>query len=556
MTTLGRYAQALQASVRRARREIASRSLAAFVDIYLKHHASVPDGRMQGLLLMDLDLLSSKRGGRLAVAAPRGHAKSTIATLAFPLWRLLYGREQLVVIVSSTAEQAGKLLGHIKREIETNPLLIEDFPELAGEGKMRPWRAGSILLANGCMALSYGTGQRLRGARNGQYRPTLIIADDLEDKDTVASEEQRDKNSDWFRSTLLKAGTPDTNVVVVGTVLHHDSLLAQLLDSNRTPGWKVRRYQAVEYFADRSDLWDRWAKIYRGDEQFQERVGPDAAEAYFLSQKEEMLRGGRALWPEYYSYYALMEMRLREGELAFQAELQNQPLDPAICVFADAKLQYWDGEHCDPQRLIAELGPGEFFGACDPSLGGNQHRGDYSAIIIFFRPYGSKVKYVVAADIARRKPDEIIEKILQYGQMYRFTSFGVEANQFQQVMVDNLTDRARDRGVRMPVYAIKNRSGKHQRIAALEAEVSQGLIKFSRGHQLLMEQLRAFPMGKHDDGPDALEMAVQASSHDPNRWSWESATGHVYYDSKYPNGVPPGPRIGFGPNDTMPDRLP
>jgi len=39
--------------------------------------------------------------------------------------------------------------------------------------------------------------------------------------------------------------------------------------------------------------------------------------------------------------------------------------------------------------------------------------------------------------------------------------------------------------------------------------VTQGRIRFSRRHQLLLDQLRQFPLGVHDDGPDALEMAVQ-----------------------------------------------
>src|SRR4051812_42146640 len=92
-----------------------------------------------------LQELPRRPGGRLAVAAPRGHAKSTIATLAFAMWCLLYGREHLLVIVSNTTEQAGKLLGHIKHEIESNRLLREDFPELAAAGRVAPWRKDSIL---------------------------------------------------------------------------------------------------------------------------------------------------------------------------------------------------------------------------------------------------------------------------------------------------------------------------------------------------------------------------------------------------------------------------
>jgi hypothetical protein len=125
--------------------------------------------------------------------------------------------------------------------------------------------------------MSYAAGQNLRGVRHGKDRPTLIVADDLEDKLQVASEEQRSKLADWFNSTLLKAGTPETNVIVVGTVFHHDSLLSNLLDPAKSPGWKAMRYQAVETFSDRADLWERWGAIMRSQCMHENETGTDAA---------------------------------------------------------------------------------------------------------------------------------------------------------------------------------------------------------------------------------------------------------------------------------------
>lgn len=544
-----RYVAPAAAELRKARRSMGAQSPQIFAQTYLPHHFNLSLAPMHPQLFEELRALTERRGSRLAIAAPRGHAKSTVVTLAYALWSVLYGHEHLVVIVSNTAEQAGRLLGHIKQELETNTRLIEDFPELAS-GRRTPWRANGLRLPNGTMLLSYGTGQNLRGARHQQHRPTLIISDDLEDKDAVVQEEQRIKVAEWFRSTLLKAGTPDTNVVVVGTVLHHDSLLAHLIDPGKSPGWMIRRYQAVESFAARADLWEQWGAIYRGAAKFQEKCGPDAAKAFFHSQRAAMLEGGRVLWPAAYGYDALMEIRIREGEAAFQAEMQNEPLDPDACIFARAKLQFWDDEFSDPAKLIASFEEtGEFFGGCDPSLGGDPNRGDYSAIVILYRPCDSDIKYVIAADLARRTPDQTVERILQYAKMYRISNFGVEANQFQQLLVDDLERRARERNLRMPVLAIKNRSGKQQRIAAMEAEVSQGRIRFSRQHQLLMEQLRAFPVAKHDDGPDALEMAVHAAEDGGDFYIVSTFSGETLYDSRYPDRYP------RSSEDPMPDRL-
>jgi predicted phage terminase large subunit-like protein len=274
-------------------------------------------------------------------------------------------------------------------------------------------------------------------------------------------------------------------------------------------------------------------------------TGPEAAAKFLVANTVAMHADIRVLWPESYSYEDLMRIRLREGESTFAAEFQNEPLDSEHCLFSRSKMVFWDDQHESPAQLLASLGHhpggnqgGFFYGACDPSLGGTPTRGDFSAIVILFKPFRSDVKYVIAADLARRTPDQTIEQILTFAKMYRLNNFGIEANQFQQLMVDNLRRRARETGVSMPITAITNRVGKQQRIAALEAEVSQGRVVFARRHLMLMDQLRSFPLGKHDDGPDALEMAIQATN-DLKSWSSSCAyTGEVFYDSRF-GGRPP-----------------
>jgi predicted phage terminase large subunit-like protein len=550
MTLRPEFAGIALDAVRRARREIAQKSPEGFARAYLAGAFSAPPSRMHQELFAELCDLHTRRGSHLAIAAPRGHAKSTVVTLAYVLWALVCQKERLVLVVSGTADQARKLLEHVKRQLETNALLIEDFPELLSVRKATPWRRDGILLPNDHILMSFAAGQNLRGVRHGKHRPTLIIADDLEDKLRVASEEQRHKLRDWFNSTLLKAGTPDTNVIVVGTVFHHDALLANLLVPSKSPGWKPMRYRAVEEPPQRHDLWDRWGAILRSEAQFQGATGADAAARYLAANTTAMHAGVGVLWPEVYPYAELMRIKLREGEAAFAAEFQNEPLDPEHCMFARSPITFWDDDFDSSEALIASFGRGPygkrgfFYGACDPSLGGNPTRGDYSAIVVLFQPYTSDVKYVITADLARRTPDETIERILQYARQYRFTDFAIEGNQFQQLMVDNLRRRAQAARVAMPITNLKNRAAKRTRIAALEPEIAQGRLIFARQHTLLMEQLRSFPLGKHDDGPDAVEMALWAIDH-AGHWSMSDIySGYINYDSRF--GGPPPPEYQPG----------
>jgi predicted phage terminase large subunit-like protein len=138
-----------------------------------------------------------------------------------------------------------------------------------------------------------------------------------------------------------------------------------------------------------------------------------------------------------------------------------------------------------------------------------QPAGDYSAIVSIARDSATGILYVLDADIKRRKPDQLIEDIFEYHRLRRYINFGIEANQFQQLLCDMLRQRARERGLNVPVRDIKNSADKDGRIQRLQALIGSGKLQFSRRHGMLLDQLRQFPMGAHDDGPDALEMAVR-----------------------------------------------
>jgi len=507
------------------RRRIAAISPKAFAQVYLAKHMRLKPSRMHEDLYGMLAGVSSQRGQRIAVAAPRGHAKSTVVSLAYILWSILYKHEQLVLIISGTKEQAALLLKNLKDEIQGNELLLEDFPDVCskpgeiggagtGGGRMpKPWRDNCILLRNGVMIRVLGSGQALRGIRHGPYRPSLIICDDLENQEHCESAEQRIKLRDWFEKTLLKAGDARTNVVVVGTVLHYDSLLANLthekLERGKSVGWDRRLYRAVEMYSERADLWDQWEAIRVGEKEFNGDTGPIAAAAFYEANKALMLKGSQVLWPEQEDYLRLMQIRSDEGRLSFQSEKQNEPLDPERCLFREDSFHYWDNGFTEPMEMVRRIGQHcRIYGACDPSLGKNPNRGDYSAIVTVAKNLNDDSLYVLHADIARRKPEETINRIVQLAKVFNYRDFVVEGNQFQTVMVESLRQRAVAAGVSLHPRSMNSTANKQARIEGLEAYISSGRLKFSRCQTMLLEQLRQFPLGAHDDGPDALEMCI------------------------------------------------
>jgi len=281
-----------------------------------------------------------------------------------------------------------------------------------------------------------------------------------------------------------------------------------------------RKYKAVEKFSDNPQLWEKWASIFRGHDDYEGSTGPDAAKSYFKANRQQMLEGTEVLWPEWDSYYELMVMREREGSRSFQSEKQNEPIDPQQCIFKEEDFVFWDDEYRDVQHLIQSVNSsGYFYGACDPSLG-KSTRGDYTAIVILLRDDDKEINYVIAADLLHCSPSQTNDKITEYARMYEFEKFAIETNNFQELMVEDLERRIVTHGGRLTIHKITSRSNKQSRIASLEPYIKQGYIRFCRKHRQLLDQLTQFPLAKNDDGPDALEMAIQATKEEGAFWSF------------------------------------
>lgn len=117
-----------------------------------------------------------------------------------------------------------------------------------------------------------------------------------------------------------------------------------------------------------------------GETEHDGRRGREASAAFFEANRQVMLRGIRALWPEMEDYHRLMQIRVDEGRLSFQSEQQNEPLDHEQCHFSSTSSRYWDDQSFDPSdsaELLRKLGTHtRIYGACDPSLGRHVGRGD------------------------------------------------------------------------------------------------------------------------------------------------------------------------------------
>jgi len=497
------------------RQELCRQSILDFAKLYfpqyMTNQSSSFHDEICGLLM---DISQQRNDGRIAVAAPRGHAKSTLVSFFYVMWSICYEKEKFILILSATSRQAQTLLSDITKALETNSKLLDDFSEVFAEKEnvKSKWTQDEIITKNGIKVMALGAGQDLRGLKKYQDRPTLIIFDDVDSAKNIYNAAAREKILNWFTKDVMKAGAKGFNAVAVGTILHPESLLSRLTKQGEFPDWSKKIYKAVVQFSERKDLWERWANILFGRDLYGEESGLRAADGFFKANKQEMLKNTKVLWPEMEDYYKLMKIREIEGTYSFDSEKQNDPANAKDSRYDPDKFFYWDDEFDNVDQLLASFG-GEYsiIAACDPSVGNiNNIRGDHSAIIVLAKHKGKL--YVIDADIAQRSQDDLVQAIINFCKIRRpMEKFVIEANLFPELLVKYVRERAMQEGVAAPLKETRNTKNKELRIFGMETYITTGIILFSRRHQILLDQLKYFPRDAHDDGPDALEMALRGA---------------------------------------------
>ena len=300
------------------------------------------------------------RGGWFAYAMPRGSGKTSIVEGA-ALWAELNGYREFVVPIGSDEAGAIELLDSIKRELENNDLLLEDFPEVCypirrlegiahrangqlfhGERTYIVWTAKEIVLptipgspASGAIIRVAGITGRIRGMKfkrpdGRNVRPDFVIPDDPQTDESAKSPGQTAERERIIAGTILGLAGPGKKIaaVIPCTVIAPDDLADRLLDRRRHPEWQGKRTRMLVTLPKNEELWDQYAKL-RAESLRAGNEGREATEFYRQNRKA-MDEGAEASWPvrfnpdEVSAVQHGMNLKIANPD-AFFAEYQNEP---------------------------------------------------------------------------------------------------------------------------------------------------------------------------------------------------------------------------------------
>lgn len=425
-------------------------------------------------------------GGRIARAAPRGFAKSTVIDVIAASKFAIYGRYHFMLIISDTYTQAKLQLGALKSELERNHLLQAIYGKLEG----KTWGEDRIIvngLGGEVMIMALGVGMKIRGLRFKQYRPELVIADDLENQEQVGSTERRHKLERWFTYDLLPAMSKDNNnIIFIGTILHNNSLLQKAINKEGAfSSWDTKLYKALQQ--DGSSLWP-------------ERATPEKLMAMRDDPKD----------PDYM------------GTLVFSQEMQNEPQDDRDRIFTTDwlsqryKLAEEEHRHKTAHPESDEPWHKVFFNkiviGVDPAIS-EKETADFFAMVA--AGFAKENGHIYTLDYFKERigdPLKQVEAILNMAQQWTPDAVRIEIVAYQQGLYNLVRSEAAKRNYYPPLTPFKPDKDKVRRARIHSAPFSGKLVHIREDHPLaqsFINELLQFPLGEHDDMLDAYMNAAE-----------------------------------------------
>jgi predicted phage terminase large subunit-like protein len=412
----------------------------------------------------------------VALAAPRGHAKSTAITHCFTLANVLFRSRQFVIIVSDTETQAVQFLGDIKTELMEN----EDLQRLFGIKKYVRWTENDIIvqLTDGheFRIIAKGAEQSLRGIKWRSQRPDLIICDDMENDEMVMNKDRREKFMRWIYGALIPCMSPKGIIRVVGTILHLDSFLEGLMpkpwskDTIHTP--------LKDSSARKTGMWT--GVRYRAhDPEFRQM-----------------------LWKSRFPVEKLRELRAdyaaRGIPDVYSQEYLNYPLDPSKAYFRRADflpIQKENLEAIQENRL-----PLTYYVGIDLAISEDE-RADYSAFIVAGMDQDG-ILYMVEGVKERMDSKEIIDTILFLHKKYNPDFISIEKEKITKAIGPYLREQMIKRNQFPIMIEITPSKDLQTRARSWQGRMRMGAVRFHKGADWYPDyeaELTTFPRASKDD---------------------------------------------------------
>lgn len=325
------------------------------------------------------------------------------------------------------------------------------------------------------------------GALVGKGAHLLVIDDPIKNAEEGTSALQLENLWDWWQSTASTRLEPNGIAIIIQQRWHEDDLSGKLIKSAKSGE------------GDPITLIDLPAIGQEGDaDQFRcEKIN-------YVGREAAGLKPDDPLWEMRFPRAKLDQIKNSKSIYWWNAQYRQRPTQPEGAE--------WSEEHFPESMLVKpELWPDSFdmeVVTLDPSKG-KTDKSDFSALIRLGLRGG---KLWVAANIKRRPVTQMVNEAFGFCYGRPLLGFGIEGNAWQDLLANEFDRVCREMNLMpLPIHLIDNRVNKEVRIRRIGPYLTRKQIRIldNADGRLLVKQMKEFPLGDHDDGPDSLEMAIR-----------------------------------------------
>lgn len=395
---------------------------------------------------------------RVCVSQPPRTAKSSLITLSYPFWLILNNPDTNIVIVNNTqslAENFGIRLRQLfidyKELLELNNIKLSDtkhsnsfFMFETLDGKLYD---GSIKLM--------GTGGTLTG-----QNVDILICDDLIKGFSDCTPTLLAKKIEWFKSIILQRLEPHSKLIILGTRWASNDIIGYL-EQNQPEDYKIIKIPALT--DDGNCIWDN-------------RYDP----SFFIDRKREI------------------------GDRLFEALYQQRPLDETGDFFNLDKVRFITDDELPNYKIISKVRSYD----CAYSDDTKGDVNDRTASVLMLRTIDD---YYIIRELRADRYGERLFNVIQSTARLDTPSIPVlietgTVGGSSKALFDIYKDRLQGYRVEQskPIHSKVDRAYGFKE-AILDGKVLICLDDYSRGQ--LLEEMRGFPLMKHDDIIDACSYA-------------------------------------------------
>ena len=415
------------------------------------------------------------------VLAPPGSAKSTYVSTLFPVWWFAQHPQSAIIAASHTAELAERFGRRVRNTILEHAAALGYGVSLDNAAAGR-WETdhGGEYFATGVM-----------GPITGRRADLVIIDDPVKSRQEADSSTVQERTWEWWKADLTTRLKPGAKVVLVMTRWHEDDLGGRLLAEMAAGGraWEVLKLPMI---AEAGDILGR--------------------------------APGEMLWSDWFTPDMLADAR-RDGR-TFSALYQQNPVPDEGTYFQRAWLH---SAVTMPERSTLQI-----YGGSDYAV--TQDGGDWTVHVIVGVDPDSRL-WLLDVWRGQTASDQWIEAFCDLVRQWQPIGWAEEQGQIKAGIGPFLERRQRERGAFVARRPFPTRGDKAVRAQSIRGRMAlDGLYvpaMASWRAEFGVQELIAFPAGKHDDQVDALGLVGQLldimtagekpAATEPRRDSWDRA---------------------------------